>query len=269
MNSFTDQLGRKLSLQGRPQRIVSLVPSQTELLFDLGLEKEVIGITKFCVHPAAWLASKNIIGGTKNLNLEKIAALQPDFIIGNKEENERSQIEWLSERFPVWMSDIENLDQALDMMIQLGHITGKEAEAQPLCTQIREDFDALAAERTQPHPGLLYLIWHRPIMAAGKNTFIHEMIRAAGFSNALENHPNTRYPELSEAEITKLRPDYIFLSSEPYPFSDKHIEEYKTLFPGSEIIKVDGEMFSWYGSRLTRAPGYFRRLQQQLFAARA
>ena len=117
---FTDQLGRKLILEKIPQRIISLVPSQTELLFDLGLEEEVVGITKFCIHPDSWFHSKTRIGGTKQFDFEKIKSLQPDLIIGNKEENDKEQIEELMKNFTVWMSDIKTLADACKMICEIG-----------------------------------------------------------------------------------------------------------------------------------------------------
>ena len=127
---IADQMHRKIHLPRFPlRRIISLVPSQTELLYDLGLEEEVVGITKFCVHPPEWFQSKARVGGTKTIHFEKIKALQPDLIIGNKEENEREQIEALAECFPVWMSDIATLEDALDMMLRVGALVDRPEQA--------------------------------------------------------------------------------------------------------------------------------------------
>lgn len=258
-------MGNPVSLKDLPRKIVSLVPSQTELLFDLGLENEVVGLTKFCIRPDRALKTKTQIGGTKNLNLEKIAALNPDLIIGNKEENERSQIEWLKQRFPVWMSDIENLPQALEMMTSIGALTGKQPEAQLLCQKIKQEFNQIREEKTSAPPRVLYLIWDKPMMAAGHKTFIHEMIEQAGFQNlAPVLQKESRYPELTAEEINTLSPDYLFLSTEPYPFQEKQVMEFKARFPEAQVVLVDGEMFSWYGSRLLQAPAYFTQLKKSL-----
>src|SRR5689334_18071707 len=125
MPSFTDQIGRTISLNKTPRRIISLVPSQTELLYDLGLSDEVVGITKFCVHPEEWFRNKPRVGGTKQLNMDIIHHLQPDLVIANKEENVREQVEELASHYPVWVSDINNPDDAYWMMKELGSITGK------------------------------------------------------------------------------------------------------------------------------------------------
>ncbi len=123
---FVDQLNNSIKLSNYPKRIVSLVPSQSELLWDLGLKDELVGITKFCIHPAEMFNSVTRVGGTKALDIEKIRSLHPDLIIGNKEENEKSQIELLSKEFNVWMSDINNLSEAIQAIELIGNLTHKE-----------------------------------------------------------------------------------------------------------------------------------------------
>ncbi len=256
--SFEDQMGRMVTLpHWPPRRIISLVPSQTELLADLGLEEEVVGITKFCIHPAAWFQTKNRVGGTKTLNFQKIEALKPDLIIGNKEENEQCQIELLAQRYPVWMSDISTLEEALAMMRSLGELTGKSENANALSSEIEYRF-AHHLSLTTYHLKVVYLIWRKPYMAAGSGTFIDDMLQRAGFKNAFSGL--SRYPEISAEQLAQVSPERIFLSSEPYPFSGKHIAALKEICPNAKIQLVDGELFSWYGSRLLKAPGYFATL---------
>ena len=246
--------------QWPPRRIVSLVPSQTELLADLALEEQVLGITKFCIHPQHWYQRKTRIGGTKTLNLAKIAALQPDLIIGNKEENDREQIEALASRFPLWMSDIATLPDALAMIREIGRLTYRALPANALADGILADFALL----TPPEKPLrvAYLIWRKPYMAAGANTFVHEMLQHAGFENVFAH--KTRYPEISLADLAETQPDAVFLSSEPYPFAAKHLNELQNACPAAAVLLVDGELFSWYGSRLKAAPAYFRSLSKSL-----
>lgn len=245
--------------QQPPQRIVSLVPSQTELLFDLGLDKETVGITKFCVHPEAWFRSKARVGGTKSIHIERVKALQPDLIIANKEENVREQVEALNNIAPVWMSDIHNLDDALGMIRETGRITFRNEQAEAMAAKIVSDFTGLPATTVQR---ALYLIWRDPWMTIGNDTFIHDMMQRMGLENVCAGQE--RYPAMSPADITVHHPDIILLSSEPYPFKEKHIGELQALVPTARIILVDGEMFSWYGSRLLQSPDYFRTLQKQL-----
>jgi ABC-type Fe3+-hydroxamate transport system substrate-binding protein len=250
----TDMMGRQLRIPQHPRRIVSLVPSQTELLYDLGLANRIAGQTIFCIHPRDQFKQANKIGGTKKLRLDAIRKLQPDLIIGNKEENEEGQIEVLSQDFPVWMSDIFNLGDALHMIRALGQICGVAEKAATLANTIETSFQLLPEQRNER---VLYLIWREPWMAAGKQTFIDDMIRAAGYSNVLSA---PRYPELHAEDMRELQPDRIWLSSEPYPFTEKHIAELQALLPAARIQLVDGELFSWYGSRLAKSPAYFASL---------
>ena len=245
-----------------PCCIVSLVPSQTELLHYLGLHDEVVGITKFCVHPPEWFQSKPRIGGTKTLNFEKIAALKPDLILGNKEENERAQIEELQRHYKVWISDISNLPEALDMIRQVGQLTGKTEQAQTLADKIETDFRALADERAPKPMRAAYFIWRKPYMVAAGGTFIHDMMQRAGFENVFADLQ--RYPEIDLGALAVAAPEAILLSSEPYPFAEKHMAAFREVCPSARIEVVDGELFSWYGSRLLHAPAYFRKLREML-----
>lgn len=260
---ITDQLNNSFSLDDTPKRIISLVPSQTELLFDLGLDDEVIGITEYCVHPKHWQENKIKIGGTKKLNLEKIKHLKPDLIIGNKEENEKEQILELMKHFPVWMSDIKTLKEAINMIALIGQITEKEKKALQIQNNIREQFSHFKLSSSGiDHPSsVLYLIWRKPFICAGPDTFIDHMLQICGLHNIAVG---TRYPEMSAEQIRQANPSLIFLSSEPFPFKHKHTAELQALCPQANVILVDGEMFSWYGSRLLYAPAYFERLLQNL-----
>jgi ABC-type Fe3+-hydroxamate transport system substrate-binding protein len=255
MPEFRDQLNRKVELSGIPKRIISIVPSQTELLFYLGLNAEIIGVTKFCVHPGDKVASIAKVGGTKRLDIEKIRLLAPDLIVANKEENDRLQVEELINICPVWISDIFDLDSALQMIQFIGDITGRTKQAAILCREINNHFNGIKPPLTTLK--VAYLIWRKPYMLAGKNTFIDCMLQRCGFKNAIESE---RYPEIDASGIVAANPDVIFLSSEPYPFTLKHIKEFKMLLPNARITLVDGEMFSWYGSRLLYAPAYFEQL---------
>jgi ABC-type Fe3+-hydroxamate transport system substrate-binding protein len=255
----TDQLGRKVTISLPLQKIVSLVPSQTELLFDLGLDDEVAGITKFCVHPPEWFRNKTRVGGTKQLNLEKIAALHPDLLIANKEENTEEQITALAQKFPVWISDIQTLDDACRMIFSVGEMVQKQDRASQLIARIETSFQSLHFEKRPP---ACYLIWKDPLMTVGGDTFIHHLLMQAGFENVFADR--RRYPEISAEEILEKNPRYLLLSSEPFPFSAKHVHEFQAEFPQQKIMPVDGEMFSWYGSRLLLAPAYFQNLWNEL-----
>ena len=250
---YKDQMGHGVLLEKRPERIISLVPSQTEFLVDVGLEEQLVGITKFCIHPAGLKRKKTIIGGTKNFHFDKIEALKPDLIIGNKEENYQEGIEQLSSQFPVWMSDIYDLEGALEMMALLGEISKNEARSKEIISKIRGGF-----ERDFAYKGTaVYLIWQEPLIAVGSHTFVDDLLRRVGFTNMVQK---ARYPEISQEEIQSMDPDVLLLSSEPYPFSTKHQAVYQKMFPKTKVQLVDGEMFSWYGSRLLKAVDYFTAL---------
>lgn len=249
-------VGREMEINFPPRRIVSLVPSQTELLYDLGLDEAVVGITKFCVHPESWFRSKKRIGGTKQVHYEEIMALQPDLILANKEENTQEIVDKLSEQFPVWVSNITSLEDSLEMIRQVGQITGTEEKATVIANEIQLRFNAVIKA---PKPlSVAYFIWRKPWMSVGADTFISHMISAIGWENVFA--AKTRYPEISFEELAGANPDLVLLSSEPYPFKEKHIAEIQAVVPHAKILLVDGEMFSWYGCRLLYAPAYFLQL---------
>lgn len=252
----TDMMGREMILHAPPTRIVSLVPSQTELLYDLGLNEEVIGITKFCVHPESWFRSKERIGGTKQLHIDRIAALKPDLILANKEENEKSDIESLAQIAPVWISDIAGLSDALRMIRGVAQICNKSSRGADIALEIEREFATLELQANSKR--VAYAIWKDPWMWAAGDTFISDMIARMGWQNLLSE--KSRYPALDLPAMAAFNPEIILLSSEPYPFGEKHMPAVKAAFPDAKILLVDGEMFSWYGSRLLQSPAYFKKL---------
>lgn len=237
-----------------PQRIISLVPSQTELLYDLELGKRVVGITKFCVHPNKWLKEKTIVGGTKNVDFEKVKALNPDLIIANNEENTKEDLDALSELAPIWVTDIHTLEDAQIMIQEIGILTQAEKKAGEIVEKIKKGFQNLVSIPQEKK--IAYFIWRKPWMAAASATFIDDILSKLGFINVFAD--KIRYPEFSLTELKRLHPDYIFLSSEPFPFKEKHALEIKAELPNCKIKFVDGEFFSWYGSRLILGIQYFK-----------
>ncbi|MDT0689555.1 helical backbone metal receptor [Salegentibacter sp. F188] len=255
---FRDQLQRKITISENPKRIISLVPSQTELLFDLGLEDNIAGITKFCVYPEGLRTRKKIVGGTKSVHIEKVKALQPDLILCNKEENTREMMLELEKIAPVHVSDIYCLEDAFKLMRQYGKIFQKEARVESMIAEVREKKKKLEAKtKGKRIKKVGYFIWKDPLMVAGKETFINELLELNRFDNVFSG----RYPETTLEELQNLELDLILLSSEPYPFKEKHKEIFKDI--DAEIELVDGEFFSWYGSRLIQAMDYFLNLQDQ------
>lgn len=239
-------------------RVISLVPSITETLFDLGLAAdEIVGRTKFCIHPEHLVGNVEIIGGTKNLNLEKIKSLKPDLIIANKEENVKDQVETLMKDFEVLVTDIETLEDNDDLIEELGQIFGKEDRAHWFNHRITEIFDLPKLEKTLK---VAYLIWKNPYMTVGGDTFISGILESLGFENLFKN--KKRYPEVQLEDLKKA--DLIFLSSEPFPFQEKHINEIREVCVNQKIMIVDGEAFSWYGTHLAKCGEYYKGLLENL-----
>lgn len=255
---FVDQLGREVVIENfPPKRIVSLVPSQTELLHALRLEEEVVGITKFCIHPKQWAKSKTKIGGTKDAKIDKILALKPDLIIANKEENERGTLELLQQFCPVWISDIRSLDAALDMIEQIGLLTGQAEAANNIHAAIQTSF--LSMKPVLAGKRVVYAIWRDPWMFAGSDTFIGDVLRRMGAVNVMDAE-GSRYPVVGINTLITLEPDIVLLSSEPFPFKVKHMEELQQLGVKCELKIVDGACFSWYGSHLLQTVDYLDEL---------
>lgn len=261
---FKDQLQRIIYLTDTPKRIISLVPSQTELLYDLGLEDRIVGITKFCVHPSHLRKEKAIIGGTKQIHIDKIKALQPDIILCNKEENTKAVVEACETICNVHVSDIFIIEDSLELIHQYGEIFNKSKEALVIINSIhREVKDFNTFIKNKPVLKAVYFIWKAPWMVAANNTFINSLLRLNKFENVFENE--SRYPEIELNEsITNKDVNMVLLSSEPYPFKEKHKRDIQEFYPNAEIILADGEMFSWYGSRLIKAFKYFKNLRLNL-----
>lgn len=240
---YNDQLGNQIEISCTPSRIVSVVPSITELLFDLGLGDKVVGCTKFCAHPNKPYLTKSMIGGTKDLKLEKILQLKPDLILANKEENIKEQIEFLSESTPVWISDVKTFDDSLRMIEQIGQITASTKLASEVVNQLKSTL-----KPKNPSIKVVYLIWKDPYMTVGGDTYINDMLNRCGYINVFSEQ--NRYPVVTLQQISDYNPDVVLLSSEPYPFKKEHLKTIKSVLKNTEVRLADGEFFSWYGSRL-------------------
>ncbi|HLS70152.1 MAG TPA: helical backbone metal receptor [Chitinophagaceae bacterium] len=247
--------------QTKAQRIISLVPSQTELLVDLGLRNKIVGITKFCVHPQNLKEEKTIIGGTKQVHIPKIEQLKPDLILANKEENTKEIIESLKDIAPIFITDIYDLQDAISMIYAVGQITNTQNQADKIAKTIENAFTKLEFHK-KTIKKVAYFIWKKPWMVVGNNNFIHTLFPYLGLENAF--HSYDRYPEVVWSNPLWKEVDYIFLSSEPYPFKEKHIAEVQEKVPHAKIFLVDGEYFSWYGSRLIGTAAYLQELKQRI-----
>lgn len=239
-------------------RVISLVPSITESLFDLDLSTdEIVGRTKFCIHPKDCVDKVEVIGGTKNLNIDKIQSLKPDLIIANKEENVKEQVEELMKDFNILVTNVETLEDNYYLIKQLGHIFGKEEKAQFYNLKTYEVFDIPESEKRLK---AAYLIWKNPYMTVGGDTFISRIMEELGFENLFKNEK--RYPEIQLEDLKES--DLILLSSEPFPFKEKHIVEIQKVCLNQKIKIVDGEAFSWYGTHLAKCGAYYRELLDEI-----
>ena len=258
MPTFTDQIGRQTQIDNPPEKIVSLVPSITELLFELGLENLLYGRTKFCIYPKDRVAKVETIGGVMGLDYHKIQKIQPDLIIGSKEENGMNEINEINKEYPVWVSNVTNLEDATEMIRSIGEICRISEKAEETIGKINEEFEKLNEIPEGVIKGA-YLVWKNPLYTINENTFIHDMLRRSGIENVFADKEEA-YPKILEKEIQDRKPDYIFLPSEPYNFTEKEAKEFRKKFPNSEIRQVNGEYFSWYGSHLLNAPSYFKQI---------
>lgn len=259
--SVTDSLGRSLEIPTEPQRIISLCPSQTETLFALGLAERIVGRTRYCIHPKGLVEKVPVIGGTKKIDSGAVEALQPDLIIAQMEENTKEDVEKLTAIAPVYVTRVESFAEALESIRRLGDITGKAEQAAQIVQEIEAAFAELVPQAAVLPLRVLYLIWRKPYMAAGNQTYIHSLLERLGWENVAVTLPG-RYPALQEPE--QLDPQLVLLSDEPFPFSEKHFPEIQRLWPQAEVRLVRGDYFSWYGIRMKEAAAYLKNLKETL-----
>lgn len=257
---WKDDLGQTcLVLAHPPQRIVSLVPSISEAVSDIIGSNRLVGVTKFCIHPPDLQVDDKVVGGTKNPSVSKIKALGPDLILAAKEENRKQDIEELRKIPSVFTFDIKRVEDNSYLLDKLGQLLGEEEKGMALAATWQSCI-ASFQENTEPS-SCLYVIWNKPIMVAGADTFINSVLDLIGLQNAISTE---RYPSLSEDQIQEIAPDYILLSSEPFAFSDLDVRNWEQRFPQSKVRLVDGEIFSWYGTRLLKKSDELKRLSQEL-----
>jgi ABC-type Fe3+-hydroxamate transport system substrate-binding protein len=256
MKLIIDQTGNQITTEHGFKRIISLVPSITELLFYLEKEKEIVGITDFCIHPKTKISPVQKVGGTKTLDLKKIKQLNPDLIIASKEENTKKQIEELQEDFPVYISAVKSLEGAYSLINDIGELVDQPEAVLSLISEIKNSFSGLSFEKTI---SVVYLIWENPYMVVGGNTFINEMLKVAGFENVFSQMEN--YPKVTAKQLQECGAEFFFLSSEPYHFGTEHINHFRALCSCTKVLLVNGEMFGWYGNHMVKAVPYMKNLK--------
>jgi ABC-type Fe3+-hydroxamate transport system substrate-binding protein len=232
------------------KRIISLVPSLTELIIDLGLQEQLVGRTRFCVHPEDKIEAIPIIGGTKNPRIDKILELNPNFIVANDEENKKGHVEELREKSKahIEVTEVATIEDALVTIHELAMHLGAEQRAAKLTENISLKLDQRPDE---PPLRTAYFIWKEPWMTVGGDTYIHDVLRHWRLQNVFGHRE--RYPKIDLQQLAERNPELVLLSSEPYPFKEKHIAEVEEACPNARVLLVDGEWFSWYGSRMQHA----------------
>jgi len=246
MYQVTDQIGQTHYFNKPPQRVVSLVPSITYLLHRLDLDDVVLGITRFCKLPAHFKKSKTIIGGTKQVNFDKVKQLRPDLFIISKEENTKEIADALQSIAPVFVTDVYDCASNKALISSMGQIFDIPEKANLLQAQIDKAKSDLLAIRLQKTYKTLYFIWQNPWMTVGGDTFINQMMQLSGFQNIYADQK--RYPTVDLSSINSKNIDVILLSSEPFPFKEKHRNLLQKQFLHAKILLVEGEPFTWFGA---------------------
>lgn len=260
-----DQLGREHKFDETPKRIVSLVPSVTETLFDLGLEDQLIGITTACTHPYQLQVTKETIGETKNVAIEQVKLLHPDIIIANIEENTLEQIEQLKDICPVWLTHVRTMDQNIQLIEVLGQLFNKRIEARKWIDKIQFGLrDLMDFVSGKPEHKVAYFVGRDPFIVAGEGTLIQEFLTL----NQFENVYASRIAPYPEIELKKIRiegdPEVVFLPTIPYPFKEEDAFEIGRFTHHGKTVFVDGEMFTWYGTHVCKAFEYFKQIHNRL-----
>ncbi|MDN4608547.1 ABC transporter substrate-binding protein [Sporosarcina highlanderae] len=251
--TVVDRVGRRVTYHYPPKRIVSLCPGITDTLFALDLEEKIVGRTRFCIFPKDKAENVPAVAGTKDIKLEAIQAVQPDLIIVEKEENTKEIVDALEKYFPVYVAEVQSVGEAFRMIEEMGNLTDRIEAAAKLVSSIQQQFDSLPKAHEKR---IAYVIWRKPYMVVGKDTYINSLLEKIGFINPFINAEG-RYPAVSAEDFQKANLDYVFLASEPFPFKEKHLGEFIDMMPETKPILVDGEMF-WYGPRMLEAAHYFQ-----------
>ncbi|WHY78375.1 helical backbone metal receptor [Neobacillus sp. WH10] len=256
---LTDHLGRQVNISTVPKRIISICPAITETLFALGLEKEIVGRTKYCIFPKEIVENVPIVGGTKEVNVETIRDLQADLILAEKEENTEEIVLALEKIAPVFVLEVQKIDDSYRLIETLGLLTNREQAANRLITSCKKSFDDLSCKQNL---NAAYVIWRKPYMVVGGTTYINDILNRLGFQNPFEKG-ELRYPSVTKEELADANLDVLLLASEPFPFQEKHIAEFQSFLPNTKILLVDGEMF-WYGAKMLIAGAYLEKLKKEI-----
>lgn len=267
-SDLVDAVGTRHETAAANARIVSLVPSITELLFDLGLQANVVGRTGFCVHPRDLVRKVPKVGGTKTIDTARIRRLAPTHLIVNIDENPRGLVQELAKLVPhVVVTHPLGPRDNLALYRLLGGIFSREARAEELCRRFEHVFDELVSEACSwSRQKVLYLVWKAPWMTVSRDTYISRSLATVGWDTTAPDSV-ARYPSVDLKPELLATLDFVLLSSEPYSFRERHCVEILDLLPpGSHtrVVLIDGAMTSWYGSRAIQGLSYLRELRKSL-----
>lgn len=253
MRKMTDHVGRTIEIAISPKRIISLCPAITTTLFSIGLDKEIIGRTRYCLFPENKVEQLEVVGGTKDINLEKIRTLNPDLIIAEKEENTEEIVLQLEKEFPVYVFEVQSIEDNDRMIQDLGQLTNKETASARLREQILQ---ALGSLPNLQGKKVAYMIWQNPFMVVGDDTYINALLGAMNLVNpftAVEG----RYPVVTLEDLQQMDLDYLLLATEPFRFKERHVEKMASLLTTVQVSLIDGEMF-WYGVNMIDGANYLK-----------
>ena len=260
MQTVKDCLGKEMSIPKNITKIVSLVPSISELIYDLNIEKKLIGVTKFCIHPKYFQIEKTVVGGVQEFDIEKIKELKPDVVFASKDENFEEEILELQKFVPVYVTDVKSVDEAKQMIVNFGELLSCRNDASKIIMKIDMQLNDLAKVTDDLlYRSGAYFVWNEPWVAAGKDTFVNSMLKLVKINNVFEDLKE-RYPMVTGANIHLGNPDIVMLPSEPYKFEDQQAFEISSHTHDAATYFVDGEAFAWYGSRLIKSLDYLKLL---------
>jgi len=255
---FNDDLERRIYLDKAPRKIISLCPSLSETLYDLGLAECIAGRTDYCVHPQELADRVPSVGGPKSVSIDAVKKIGPDLILIVKEENDKKNIEKLTALgYKCFIFDINSVSDALKMLVKLGKIFGLEKKASKIHDNVVKGLDSIKGIGNGA--SFLYMVWNSPYMACATDNYINSLLNHAGLSNCLSDRLK-RYVIMPLNSLKSLSPELVLLPSEPYRYTFADRAKFEKIFPAARVELVDGEMFCWYGSRMAKASEYIKKL---------
>jgi ABC-type Fe3+-hydroxamate transport system substrate-binding protein len=267
--SVQDAFGKSFEMAEPARRIISLIPSITEIFFTLGVEDRVVGVTKFCTEPPEGVAGKPKVGGQKNPRVDAIIDLKPDLVVANVEENRKEHVEALQAAgLNVFVTYPRTVREGIRLIRDLGVLTDASAQSEALATRCGDALAEVEQATVDRAPVRAFCpIWRNPYMTINHDTFIHDMLRVCGGENIFHDYPQ-RYPKVTLTEMAARKPEVILLPDEPFPFGEKHLPDFDPLrevpaVRAGRLHLLDGKILCWYGPRIADSLGTLSKLLQR------